>query len=186
MYANNKEGERIKAYPKASGVCPNCGKEVKAKCGDIKIWHFAHTTLQDCDTWRGGETEWHRRWKEMFPENEREIIMKPHRADVVHNGTVIEFQSKALDLDSLYEREMFYGKMIWVVKSDETKFSFRLKEKNGKMYFSFRWKWCSEVWKHATKPIYVDFGDDFIFKIWKIYDNNYGAGELIEIKDFII
>lgn len=185
MYAKNNNGVRITAEPGVVATCPNCGNEVKAKCGDIKIWHFAHISLQDCDTWSEGETEWHREWKEMFPESEREIVIKPHRADIVHKGTVIEFQSKSLDLYSLYDREKFYGKMVWVTKSDETKFSFKLKEKNGRMYFSFRWKWCSETWKNATKQIYVDIGDDFMFKIWKIYDNNYGAGEMLTKQEFL-
>jgi len=187
MYANNKDGERVEASPKITGVCPNCNGEVKSKCGAIKIWHFAHISLQDCDTWSEGETEWHRKWKEMFPPHEREIVMKPHRADVLHRGTVIEFQSKALDFYSLIEREKFYGKMVWVVKSDENKFIARQKYKDGKYYYTFKWRWCSETWKYATKSIYVHIGDGYnLFKIWKIYDNNCGAGEFIEIKNFIL
>lgn len=187
MYANNKEGERIEASPKMVGVCPNCGQEVRARCGEIKIWHFSHISLQDCDSWSEGETEWHRGWKELFPKHEREIVMKPHRADIVHNRTVIEFQTKALDYASLEEREEFYGKMVWVVKSDKNKFTAQLKYKNGRDYYTFKWRWCSETWRYATKPIYVDVCDGtYLFKVWKIYDNNCGAGELIRIKDFII
>lgn len=179
MYANNKNGIKIEPSPKITGVCRNCNQAVVSKCGAINIWHFAHVSLKDCDTWSEGETEWHRKWKEFFPEHEREVIIQPHRADVVHKGTVIEFQSKALDYYSMQEREEFYGNMIWITKSDATKFSVEWREKNGKQYFAFRWKWCSQTWKNATKQIYVDLGNNLIFKIWKIYDNNFGAGEFI-------
>ena len=37
MYAKNNNGVRITAEPGVVATCPNCGNEVKAKCGDIKI-----------------------------------------------------------------------------------------------------------------------------------------------------
>lgn len=186
MYAKNELGERIEPTKNVKAWCPSCNALVRAKCGKIKVWHFSHVSLVDCDTWSEGETEWHRNWKERFPKEEREVIMFPHRADVVHSGVVIEFQSKALQVDELLEREDFYGNMIWVVKSDEKKFTYNKREKNGRKYYAFYWRWCSTTWKMSNRQIYVDLENGTLFKIWKIYDNNCGAGEIVSYDKFIL
>jgi len=40
--------QRIEATPNALGVCPCCGTEMIAKCGNRKVWHWAHKTKQTC------------------------------------------------------------------------------------------------------------------------------------------
>ena len=62
-----KERERIKAAPKKEAICPTCLKEVIAKCGRIKVWHWAHKSKLDCDSFSEPETEWHINWKNNFP-----------------------------------------------------------------------------------------------------------------------
>ena len=70
--------QRIEATPNALGVCPCCGTEMIAKCGNRKVWHWAHKTKQTCDHWWDNETQWHRDWKNSFPEGWQEVI---HKAD---------------------------------------------------------------------------------------------------------
>ena len=70
--------QRIEATPNALGVCPCCGTEMIAKCGNRKVWHWAHKTKQTCDHWWENETQWHRDWKDQFPVEWQEVV---HKAD---------------------------------------------------------------------------------------------------------
>lgn len=84
------------------GKCQCCNSPVIAKCGDLRVHHWAHKTKLQCDPW-WEESEWHRAWKEKFPKEWQEIIHKAendekHIADVkTDQGFVIEFQHSHLD-----------------------------------------------------------------------------------------
>jgi len=41
--------KRIEATKGAKGVCPCCGSELVAKCGEIKVHHWSHK--KKCDDW---------------------------------------------------------------------------------------------------------------------------------------
>jgi competence protein CoiA len=90
------EGERREAQPDLSGKCPDCDGAVVAKCGKVRVWHWAHWRTRDCDRWSEPETEWHRAWKNRFPENWQEISHlsengETDRADVkTDRGVVLE------------------------------------------------------------------------------------------------
>ncbi len=113
--------ERVEATPKAIGVCPCCGSEVVAKCGNKKVWHWAHKSKQVCDHWWENETQWHRDWKNCFPEEWQEVVHfaedgEKHIADVkTPSGLVIEFQHSAIKPEEIKSREKFYKHMIWIV-----------------------------------------------------------------------
>lgn len=111
------------------GICQCCGNEVIAKCGQYKIDHWAHKTLEGCDPWWETETEWHRNWKNKFPAICHEQIMydpitnEKHIADVCTlKNNVIEFQHSSIKPEETLARETFYikdgRKMIWVVDGD--------------------------------------------------------------------
>lgn len=114
-------GERVEAQPGTSGTCPSCGAPMVAKCGDLRVWHWAHRGVRVCDKWWESETEWHRAWKNEFPVDWQEVIHlaqngKKHVADVKTNsGMVIEFQHSFLKAEERAAREAFYRKMVWVV-----------------------------------------------------------------------
>ncbi len=178
-WARNKyrEGLRKKAIPKDTGFCPICGEEVIAKCGDIKIWHWAHKSDFECDSFGEPETKWHLEWKDNFPEETQEVIiekniiqtidktkpfkeLKKHRADVkTKNGLILEFQNSPISPEKIHEREWFYENMIWIL--------------NGKtlaknlIYYKrrFKWKWYPISWDSAFKDIYIDEGDKFLYKL---------------------
>ena len=44
-------GQRIEATPSAVGTCPCCGADMITKCGDLKVWHWAHKSKRVCDHW---------------------------------------------------------------------------------------------------------------------------------------
>ncbi|MCX2484856.1 competence protein CoiA [Pedobacter sp. MR2016-24] len=114
----------IKSEPKKglTGVCIGCGNQMIAKCGPVKLHHWAHCVNVQCDSWWETETEWHRQWKSHFQEEEREQtfydeqLQEYHRADVYTTGGItIEFQNSPIALEELLSRERFYTQLVWVV-----------------------------------------------------------------------
>ncbi|MFI5305225.1 MAG: competence protein CoiA [Nitrospiria bacterium] len=120
-------GTRQEAQPDLSGVCPACHQAMVAKCGEIKIWHWAHQGVRLCDLWWENETEWHRAWKGQFPVNWQEVVHQAetgekHISDVkTDRGWVIEFQHSYLKPEERRSRDMFYRKLIWVVDGTRRK-----------------------------------------------------------------
>jgi hypothetical protein len=115
MRAPTRTGER--------GTCPGCGARVDSAVGDLVIPHWRHFAQSDCDSWSGGETDWHLQWKKDAIAAgwsvEVPFIGPPlHRADAVSSrGHVIEFQHSGLNPYDLEERSMFYarfGPLTWV------------------------------------------------------------------------
>jgi hypothetical protein len=112
---------KTKSSPKALGICRRCNSPVRSYCGKFRIWHWKHFSGYKCDSWKENETLWHREWKHCFPESWQEhIIIKgnvKHEADVYNprKDLVIEFQNSPIDIDTMRERESFYGKMLWVI-----------------------------------------------------------------------
>lgn len=122
-YANVDE-ELKEPSPGLKGLCPGCGNAVIAKCGMIKIHHWAHQSRIDCDRWWEPMTEWHLEWQNKFPKAWRERIFRDqqtgefHRADVhTPKGLTIEFQHSPLSSQELNSRNTFYKKIIWVVNA---------------------------------------------------------------------
>ena len=115
------DGKRSEAQPGRSGECPACGSPVTAKCGELKVWHWAHQRGRICDGWWESETDWHRAWKRQFPDDWQEIVHRAesgerHIADVkTPDGWVIEFQHSFIAPEERRSRNAFYGKLVWVV-----------------------------------------------------------------------
>ena len=118
---------RKEASPALSATCPHCCAPVVAKCGSKRVWHWAHTRDADCDTWSEPESEWHRQWKEVFPESWQEITCvdpisgERHIADVrTPRGLVLEFQHSQIARDEISARSTFYGNIVWVIDAART------------------------------------------------------------------
>lgn len=167
---NNSKTE---AAPGLKGTCPSCGSELIAKCGKIKINHWAHKGTRNCDPWWENETEWHRSWKNNFPIEWQETLLidsqtgERHIADVrtIH-GLVIEFQHSHLDSQERITREKFYQNMVWVVDGTRLKKDYQ-KFLNGKgklhpiskgHYFidQLQERFPLE-WTESTQPVIFDF-----------------------------
>jgi hypothetical protein len=120
-------GERQEAQPTLAGKCPACSQPMVAKCGEVKVWHWAHQGKRHCDPWWENETEWHRNWKGLFPVEWQEVVHaaetgEKHIADVkTDRGWVIEFQHSYLNPEERRARDAFYPKLIWVVDGTRRK-----------------------------------------------------------------
>lgn len=192
-------GERIEATPAiVDATCPQCHSPVIAKCGSIKVWHFAHVSQQDCDTWSEPETIWHRRWKLRFPKECREIVIGDHRADIKSRGMVIEIQNSPISPEEIQGREHHYGNMIWIVNGEDFFHRFELNEKEWG--HTFHWKMARKSWLSASRPIYIHFLKDWdedvhefffkesLFRISKISMDDgrvFGYGKFVEVSRFI-
>ena len=116
------DNQKIEASKGLKGICPICHQPVIAKCGEIKMDHWAHKSLAQCDKWWEHETEWHRSWKNKFPLDWQEVIAidemtgEKHIADIkTDKGMVIEFQHSNISAEERISREKFYKNMIWVI-----------------------------------------------------------------------
>ncbi len=168
--------ERIEASKGAKGICPGCGSELIAKCGEIVIHHWAHKKKCD-DHWWESETEWHRNWKNEFPNEWQEIIHydnsgEKHIADVkTPDDWVIEFQHSAIKPEERRSRNKFYNKnskLIWVVDCKRRKTDIR--QFTNELFYSFGTS-SPEIlevyadsrllkeWKNNDSYVFLDFGD---------------------------
>ena len=114
--------QRVLPTKGGKGKCPHCDSDLIAKCGDVNRHHWSHKTRKCDDHWWENETDWHRDWKNCFPEEWQEVIHfdeetgEKHIADVkTSEGWVVEFQHSLLKNDERDSRNNFYKKIAWVV-----------------------------------------------------------------------
>lgn len=125
-------GQRREAQRGAAGTCPDCGSAMVAKCGPRVIHHWAHASRRNCDPWWENETDWHREWKNCFPEECREVSHAApdgeiHRADIkTPTGIVIEVQHSTMTDDERESRESFYRNLVWILDGRSFRKSFHL------------------------------------------------------------
>jgi competence protein CoiA len=114
-------GSRVEASKAGKGICPICGSELIAKCGEVYVNYWAHKGGHNCDPWWENETSWHRSWKDNFPKDWQEAVQtaengEKHIADVkTDGGWVLEFQHSYLKPEERRLRTAFYPKLVWVV-----------------------------------------------------------------------
>ncbi len=169
-------GDKTEARTGLQGSCVYCQSDTIAKCGQVRIWHWAHKSKVSCDPWWENETEWHREWKNHFPKEWQEYIHtdsatgEKHIADIkTANGLVIEFQHSAIKSNDIKSREAFYKNMVWVVdgtrlKKDYPRFC---KGMNGRKPFfkgfflsAFPGECFPASWLASSAPVYFDFQGD--------------------------
>lgn len=190
-------GERREAQPDLSGQCPTCDHSMTAKCGDVKVWHWAHKKAKPCDPWWENETEWHRAWKGQFPIGWQEVAHcaangERHIADVMTaHGWAIEFQHSPLKQEERQARNAFYGKLVWVVDGK------RRKKDAGQLIEAWDAgrpagqgspvrRVISEVcvllheWKESCSPVLFDLGEDHPL-FWRLAMDTRGAAYMIQL-----
>ena len=70
LYAKNNSTNRLLAQPRSKAICGICSSPVLSKCGSIKIWHWSHESLGDCDTWAEKKmSAWHFDWQDKVKED---------------------------------------------------------------------------------------------------------------------
>ena len=162
----------VACAPGAKAFCRTCEAAVQAKCGRINIWHWAHINGPDCDSWSEPTSEWHLRWQDYLLGLGADIEVpiqkegKLHRADaVLGDGTVVELQHSALSVDEIEQRENFYQQMIWVFDARAAYDDDRLQLRDRGKFHSFRWKQTRKSIGYAEKPVRLDLGDGWIFRL---------------------
>jgi competence protein CoiA len=165
---------RTEAITGGKGICPICGSELIAKCGSLKINHWAHKAIRNCDAWWENETEWHRQWKSNFPDTWQEVIMhdeqtkEKHIADVrTDHGLVVEFQHSAIKPQERIARERFYKNIVWIADGTrlERDYPRFLKGKNdlrrtrtqGFFLVDFPDECFPKAWIESVAPVVFDF-----------------------------
>ena len=127
LYAIREDGSRGSPDDhRQRAVCPCCGLEVIGRFSSENLItpNWAHPNDSDCDPWSEGETPWHLGWKSIVKPEQCEVTMKRdgehHRADIEGDrGVVIELQHSPISPEVIREREVFYGRMIWVFDASD-------------------------------------------------------------------
>lgn len=185
-------GDKAEATKGARGFCSSCGSELIARCGEVKVNHWAHKGNRNCDPWWENETDWHRSWKGKFPIEWQEVVHldesgEKHIADVkTESGYVLEFQHSRLDPEERRSRNAFYSKLVWVVdglrrKRDKLQFKKVLKEsisENGEPYVC-RVRYQDECtllkeWNDSNALVFFDFQDEIDTEqseLWFLFPN---------------
>ena len=114
--------------------CKGCGDKLILRQGLIKPWHFAHHSKSTCVLAKRDMSEWHMRMQNYFDKRYQEVVIKKdneiHRADIIKDGFVIEFQHSPISYYDFKNRTEFYTglgyKMIWIFDANKlfSKFSF--------------------------------------------------------------
>jgi competence CoiA-like predicted nuclease len=168
-FALNLFGERCKAQHGMTATCPQCSGLMVPKCGRLVMHHWAHEANEcDCDPWWEPECIWHRGWKELVPEEQREVSRAGHRADIVRtDGTVVELQHSSISLADIAEREAAYGRMVWLFDGRDISVE-RLILRNRDRYYTFRWKHPRKHYGACSKPVYIDLGEN-VFRMKRLH-----------------
>jgi len=178
-------GTRIEPTPKSRATCPFCEQAVVAKCGKVRIWHWAHKSIQHCDHWWEPETEWHREWKDQFPADWQEVGRRDenselHIADVLTpTGLALEFQHSAIDRGEVEIRTNFHKKICWIIDGtrlqksmdqfrEALKFGHRRRSTGAAVYeLNLDNSRLLKKWSGLSAPIVFDFGTEFVWVIGK-------------------
>ncbi|MGC3959611.1 MAG: competence protein CoiA family protein [Verrucomicrobiota bacterium] len=180
MILNHRRESASKDYEGDSN-CPDCAGTLIAKCGEIKIHHWAHATSPpNCEY--QPKTEWHMGWQLKFPLDWLEVKYTNGRADVMlPKGDLVEFQSKGLDSETLKRRTEGTkpGAIAWVVdgreafKEERLYLTKGLKEFNDNhpspFFFSFRWIHSPNWFYQHVGILLVDIGNDKLLDIRHLY-----------------
>lgn len=166
--------ERTEPKTGLNGKCPFCAGDVIAKCGNQRVHHWAHVSIETCDSWLEQETEWHRTWKNNYPPDWQEYILKDqqtgekHIADIrTNHGLVLEFQHSHIDPEERISREKYYQNMIWVVDGTrlirdyprfiEGKDNIKSTSLKGFFLVSFIDEIFPKDWIESSVPVILDF-----------------------------
>lgn len=146
------------------GTCLHCGGDVLAKCGSIRVHHWAHRSGRDCDTWSEGIGPWHLWWQGQVRPEFVEVPVGRHRADILGSGNlVIELQHSAISPEAVRERETHYGAMLWLIDAIKR---FGGLVSGSRFFFSFG---RTRHFQSCNKPVVLDFAD-FLVEVEAIDD----------------
>lgn len=146
--------------------CPTCGEHliVKAENSLAVHKHFAHRKGTQCtDDWNYDMSEWHRAWQAKFPIECREVVKEKdgvkHRADVLINQTVIEFQHSPITSEEIAKRNDFYRSLgyqvVWVFDAEG-----QIKNSVGESLDPYKCSPTDLRWKRAKEQFSKPFPNE--------------------------
>ena len=176
-------GIKQEASKGINGQCLCCGAEVIAKCGNIRIAHWAHKNNEKCHySMKEPKTPWHGDWQNHFSKEWQEVRCIDEETGEVHiadiktpNGLVVEFQHSAIQAEERQARERFHKNMVWVVDGTRLKSVFnnffdrfslweQIYEPTQYLpccvYKGFIYKRIPKFWSSATTTVYFDFHEN--------------------------
>ena len=206
--------EKVEALPKTIGKCPLCEQNVRSKCGEIYVWHWAHIKNESCDDWYEPETHWHKNWKLIFGKELCEIVISKdgtkHIADIrTEKGVIIELQNSPILKQVIRRREHFYGEqMIWIINGVHFKENFQISPskifEDEQYYLSnnplaqkmdiisssigeqnFIWNRPRRCWDAVQRNVFIDFGGEEIFWVKSGMGSKCGYGKFVTKEKFI-
>lgn len=172
MLLANQNGELVR--PEETGQrasCPTCENEVIAKCGDVRIDHWAHAnTVSKCNL--RDETVWHRMHKKRLLDAGHDID-QPKSMDGearVIDGRVddvlgVEFVRTPPQPEEIRLMEDMHGPMVWVLQREHSydKFQFGRSWDDGTELPSddehFYWKRGPKRLLEVGQHLYLDFAE---------------------------
>lgn len=195
LFANDCNDIRIhidETHSNQEYYCPYCGAPLITKKGDIRQHHFAHRQGHFCsDSWERSYdiSPWHNEWQALFPKENQEVKLTlgsvSHRADVMIDKTVIEFQHSIMSVKDFDDRNNFYNnlsnKVVWLFdltdKYDEEELSYT-EDENG---LKFEWKNpkrafnCYDVQSGAIDLFFQleDKGENCIVRVLEVSENGF-------------
>jgi hypothetical protein len=127
--ALDKNSKRVSVWDSQKNqtyYCPVCNSELIIKDGKINEKHFAHKKACS-DTWNYDMSYWHQKMQNYFPEHQREVVVSnrfgTHRADILIENTVIEFQHSKITAEEYQNRTNFFirsgYRIAWVFDLSE-------------------------------------------------------------------
>lgn len=156
LFANDYNDNRVHiddAHSNKEYYCPYCGAPLITKKGEIRQHHFAHKQTHVCkDSWERNNSYdtslWHNEWQSIFPKVNQEIKLSlgdtKHRADILIDRTVIEFQHSIMPVKAFDDRNNFYFnlgyKVVWLFDLSELYRNDQLIYKNANNGLVFNWK----------------------------------------------
>ncbi len=187
--------------------CPYCGAPLITKKGDVRQHHFAHKQGHDCsDTWAKDRSngydisQWHSDWQSLFPWANQEVKLclgeTEHRADVLIDRTVIEFQHSVLSVKAFDDRNNFYFnlgyKVIWLFDLSDLQANGHLSYKPIHNGLVFTWKNPKKAFNnYDIQGGYIDLFfqlDDSIVRVIDVSSMGFelfSTTELMNKKDFL-
>lgn len=165
-------------------TCPCCHEELILKQGKYIDWHFAHKSDTNCNI-DNDMCEWHLRMQSYFSPQYREITVESngvtHRADILKDNYVIEFQHSPISYDNFNNRNSFYTslgyKVIWVFDATEWWYSGRfciLHADNDDNLYKFKHPLKILQSMTDSKDISICFSDydEVIDNVYNVYWHN--------------
>ena len=125
--SNGNRTDSNEANKETKYFCPICGEDVKLKKGKINAPHFAHQNGACSDNWNYDMSWWHRKMQNYFSQEYREIIVthnnRRHRADILIDNIVIEFQHSPISISEFNDRNCFFKeagyRLAWIFDLSE-------------------------------------------------------------------